>query len=102
MVRGRCFEAVLAHDRLTNLVHGAQVKDEMVSGLDGLVAVLANKLQNTTNAMMISAHSTCTTYMFKTCDMSPANELQHRCDIKQHIVPVLVTSQPQTEAICAA
>ena len=54
VVRRRCFEvvfaAVLAHDRLTNLVHGAQVEDEMVSRLDWLVAVLANELQNTTNA----------------------------------------------------
>ena len=54
MICGRCFEvvfaAVFAHDRLTDLMHGAQVEDEMVSRFDWFVAVLAHELQNTTNA----------------------------------------------------
>ena len=48
-VRGRCFKIVFAtvptDDRLPDVVHGAQVKDEMLLELDDLVAELADKLQ---------------------------------------------------------
>ena len=77
VIRGRCFEvdfaAVLAHDRLTDLMHGAQVEDKMVSRLDWLVAVLANELQNTTNASY--------------------NKSQHTLQTRTRLATSIVTSQ---------
>ena len=56
-VRGRCFEIVFAaattHDGIADLVHGAQVKDEMLLELDNLVAELANELQTQTVTIVL-------------------------------------------------
>ena len=56
-VRGRCFEIVFAtvstHDRLADVVHGAQVKDELLLEFDNLVAELADELQPQTVTIII-------------------------------------------------
>ena len=57
-VRGRCFEIFFAtvstHDRLADVVHSAQVKDEMLLELDELVAELAHELQPQTVTIIVS------------------------------------------------